>query len=146
MNTHYFKVILLFFVVACSGEAVKEKINQAGDVAGQTVGEFASGVKGGVEKAFEINITLSDGLKQQGLSLGKVSLKDSSGNDHVLTVYTIFGKAFNGAVTAKAFDHKDSEMGRVKLEISALKDEARFLEFRFDPRTNIDTDSRIVLE
>ena len=71
---------------------------------------------------------------------------DSSGHDNILTVYMIFNTDFNGMITAKAFDKKGAEMGRVKVPVDKKKEEAGFVEFRFDPRTNIDTDSKIILE
>ena len=138
--------LLALLVSACSSGDVKEKINQAGDVAGQTVGEFASGISSGVERAFEVKMELSAPLQAAGISLGKVSLNDSSGHDNILTVYMIFSADFNGMITTKAFDKKGAEMGRVKVPVGKKKEEAGFVEFRFDPRTNIDTDSKIILE
>lgn len=139
-------LFLLSFQLACSPIDVKEKINKAGDVAGQTVGEFASGISTGVEKAFEVNVELSEAIKKAGITIGKVTLEDSSGTDNVLTVYMIFDRDFKGSVTAKAFDSKGVEMGRVKTNIQAKKEDAAFCEFRFDKRTNIDTDSKVILE
>lgn len=139
-------VPVLLVLASCSGGTVKEKLNQAGDVAGQTVGEIASGVASGVKKALELKVELSEGLKQKGLRMGRVELNDSSGADNVLAVYLIFDRDFKGAITARVFDSHDAEMGRARVEAEALKDEAKFIEFRFDPRTNIDNDSRISLE
>lgn len=102
---------------------------------------------GGVEQAFNINIELSDHLKQKGIKLGKVILaNDSLGTDNMLNVYIIFDKDFKEPITLKAFDNRGLEMGRSKQEITATKDEARFYDFHFDKRTNIDTDSKIVME
>jgi len=138
--------LLLLTFGSCSTGDVKEKLNKAGDVAGQTVGEFASGVSSGVEKAFEVNLTLNPSLAAKGVSLGKVTLRDSAGKDNVLTVYMIFSQEFNSGITAKVFDANNAEMGRVKVQVEAGKDEAKFIEFIFDSRTNIDTDCKVMLE
>lgn len=139
-------LLISLLLTACSSGDVKEKINQAGDVAGQTVGEFASGISSGVEKAFEVKIGLNQMLINEGVSIGKVSLNDSGGNDNVLTVYMMFSRDFDRNITAKAFDSKGAEMGRVRAPVRFKTDEAGFVEFRFDPRTNIDSDSKIILE
>jgi hypothetical protein len=37
-------------------------------------------------------------------------------------------------------------MGRVKVPVKAGADEAMFVDFIFDPRTNIDNDSKVVIQ
>ena len=132
---------------ACSTEKIKEKINKTGDVAGQAVGEFTSGVASGVEKAIEPKIVLNEKLKSNGISFGKIIISgDSSNLENILTAYVIFGADFKGYLTAKAFDNKNREMGRVKVEVTGMKDDARYVEFRFDPRADIDNDSELIIE
>lgn len=144
----YFYLLLAASLLnSCSSGDVKEKINKAGDVTGQVVGEFASGVSSGVKKAFDVNVQLTDDLKRKGLVFGKTSVSsDKVGEDNLLTVYIIFNQDFSGSITSKAFDNKGLEMGRVKLDISGKKDEAKFIEFHFDKRTNIDNDSKLTIE
>jgi hypothetical protein len=133
--------------ISCSSDNVKESINKAGDVTGQAVGEFASGVSNGVEKAVEPQIVLSENLKNKGISFGKMTVaSDTAGTDNLLTVYVIFNQDFAGTFSAKAFDAKGAEMGRLKEEVSGKKDDARYVEFHFDKHTNIDNDSKITLE
>ncbi|MBK6837206.1 MAG: hypothetical protein IPG90_02110 [Bacteroidetes bacterium] len=141
--------IFLFFLLlfSCSSESVKEKINKAGDVTGQAIGEFTEGVSSGVEKAFDTKVLIADGLKAQGIECGKTTVSsDSSAADNLLTVYVIFNQDFSGEITAKAFDKVNNEMGRIKLAVNAKKDESRYLEFHFDPHTNIDHDSKLTIE
>ncbi|CAN5612146.1 hypothetical protein BH11BAC2_BH11BAC2_10530 [soil metagenome] len=138
---------VIVFLVGCSGSAVKEKINQAGDVTGQAVGEFASGVTSGMEKAFDVTVKPSANLIAKGISLGKSTVSSDSGaTDNLLTVYVIFKSEFNGALTIKAYDSKGIEMGRVKNDVTGKKEEAQYIEFHFDKRTNIDFDSKLELE
>lgn len=139
--------LVVVFLIGCSGSAVKEKINKAGDVTGQAVGEFASGVTSGMEKAFDVTVNPSADLLAKGISLGKSTVSSDSGaTDNLLTVYVIFQNDFTGSLTIKAFDNKGIEMGRVKNDVSGKKDEAKYIEFRFDKRTNIDFDSKLNLE
>jgi hypothetical protein len=60
------KIILytsFLFFGACSPDSIKEKINKAGDVAGQTAGEFIEGASKGVQKAFDIKLLYQICLK-----------------------------------------------------------------------------------
>lgn len=134
-------------LTACSGGAVKDGINKAGDVAGQAAGEFVEGAAHGVEKSFELNPVLAPTLQQKGISLGSYNVtSDSLGNDNVLTLYVIFDQPYSGALTAKVFDHKQLEMGRATVETTAAKGEAKYVEFAFDPRADIDSDTKVTLE
>ena len=142
-------IYVTFFVIlnACSSRSVKEKINQAGDVTGQAVGEFASGVSSGMGKAFDVKVSLSENLKDKGISFGKTTVSSDSGaTDNLLTAYLIFEKDFNESLTAKAFDSKGAEMGRVTINAAGKKGDAKYFEFHFDKRTNIDYDSKLTIE
>ena len=149
MRTLYVAASICFLLIGsgCSTSSIKENINKTGDAAGQAIGEFASGVSTGVKKAIEPKIELTDDLKNKGIALGKtVVSSDSLGKDNILVAYIIFNSDYTGTITAKAFDNKNLEIGRVKQPVKARKDETQYLEFRFDKRTDIDNDSRIALE
>jgi hypothetical protein len=147
MKIIYLFSVTIFFLASCSSCQVKEKANKAGDVAGQVIGEFASGVSNGVEEAWETSVVPNETLKSQGIQFGKTTVSsDSVGKDNLLTIYVIFNQDFKGQMTAKAFDSKGLEMGRVKVDVKGKKDEARFIDFHFDRRTNIDNDSKLAIE
>jgi hypothetical protein len=136
--------VLLF---ACSSTDIKENINKAGDVAGQTAGEFIEGASKGVQKAFDVKLELPEQLKAQGLEFGKASVtSDSLGTDNLLLLYVIFNKDFEGTLTAKVFDEQALEMGRTTIQVSGKKEEARFIEFHFDKRTNIDSKNKLTIQ
>lgn len=137
---------LLLLLTSCSGDAVKEKINKAGDVAGQAVGELATGVSTGVEKAMGVKVEVSPALSGKGISTGKITVSDSSATDNVLNVYTVFGSDFNGTITAKVYDQGNAEMGRSKVQVAAKKEDAKFIDFVFDKHTNLDNHCKVVLE
>lgn len=149
MNT---KIIIGLLFVAllmyqCTSTETKEKLKKVGDETGQTVGKLISGVTEGVEKAFEPKIDLPQNLKEKGIQFGKVSVaSDSIGDDNLLVVYIIFNQDFKGDLLAKTFDSKNLEMGRAKIFVEGKKEDAKFIEFHFDKRTNIDSDSKISIE
>ncbi len=140
-------IIFLAALPSCSGHSVKEKLNSAGQKAGEAVGEVVHGVSSGVENAFRVSIQVSGSLKQKGIELGQVRLgDDKQGKDNLLSVYFIFHNDYTGNITCKAFDNAGLEMGRSTEKIEGKAGDARFYDFRFDPRTNIDRDSKITME
>ncbi|MCW3103082.1 MAG: hypothetical protein JWO09_1522 [Bacteroidetes bacterium] len=145
---YYFFISLLSasFLFSCSSDAVKEKINSAGDLAGQTVGEFSKGLGNGVTKAFDVNITLSPPLLARGLKMGKNTVNSETGTDNVLNAYFIFEKDFSETLVSKVFDAKGQEMGRTTAVVEGKRGEAKFVDFSFDQHTNIDSDSKITIE
>ena len=144
---------ILFFALpalllaACSTETIKEKINKAGDVAGQTAGEFIEGASKGVQKAFDVEVQPAVMLKEKGLAFGKASIvSDSVGTDNLLLLYVIYNQDFEGTLTAKVFEAQDLEMGRARAAVSGKKGEAAFVEFHFDKRTDVDSKNKLTVE
>jgi hypothetical protein len=146
-NLLYSFLTFSFLLVACTSPETKNNINKVGDAAGQAVGEFVEGVTHGVQKAFDVTVQLPSNLADKGIKIGKTSVtSDSVGTDNLLLVYLIFEKDYSGEMTARAFDNKGLEMGRVAIKVSGKNKEARFFEFHFDRHTNIDSDSKLILE
>lgn len=140
-----FLLSVVIFCTACKSETVKEKINKAGDVAGQTAGELIEGISKGVQKAFEVEVTMDEKLKSTGVELGKTTVKsDTLGTDNVLVAYLIFNQNFKGKLLVTAKD-KGKEFGRVLLPFEAKKDEAHFVEFHFGEHVNIDSKNSLEL-
>jgi hypothetical protein len=139
--------IIGFLFTACSSTSIKEKINKAGDVAGQTAGEFLEGASKGVKKAFDVTVILPSDLKEKGVEFGKATVSsDSIGTDNLLVVYVIFNKDFEGKLIAKVYDDQSLEMGRSIVTLNGKKDETKFVEFHFDKRTNIDSKNKLTIE
>ncbi len=140
-------LVITLPMMSCGGNTVKDGINKAGDVAGQAAGEFVEGAAHGVEKSFELNPIIDPALQAKGVALGSYNVSsDSVGNDNVLTLYVIFNQPFQGPLLAKVFDHKQLEMGRATSEVTATKGEAKYIDFKFDPHANIDSDTKVTLE
>lgn len=138
---------LTLILFSCSTDNIKEGINTVGDAAGQTAGEFIEGAAKGVSKAFDVKVTLPEELKKQGVEFGKTYItSDSVGTDNLLMVYVIFNKDYSDTLKAKVYDDHQLEMGRTTAIVSGKKDEAKFVEFHFDKRTNIDSKSLLTVE
>lgn len=134
-------------LAACSGSDIKEKINKAGDVAGQTAGEFIEGASKGVKKAFDVKVEMQPELKNKGLEFGKTTItSDTIGEDNLLLLYVIFNQDFTDSLTAKIYDEQMLEMGRAHVAVSAKKGEAKFVEFRFGKHSDIDSKNKITIE
>lgn len=147
MMKKLFIPIFALFIFSCSTDDIKEGVNTVGNVAGQTAGEFIEGAAKGVEKAFDVKVSMSDALKKDGLEFGKTYItSDSASTDNLLMVYVIFNKEYSDTLKARVFDEKQLEMGRTTAIVQGKKDEAKFVEFHFDKRTNIDSKNVLTVE
>jgi len=142
---HLLLLFALLFLFSCHS-SVKEKINTVGDAAGETAGEFFKGVGKGIDNALEVKITHPKYITERGLEFGKTTVSSNGGTDNVLSVYILFKKDFKGRLTSKVFDTKGQETGRTAADVEGKAGEARFTDFVFDTRTNIDSDYRITIE
>lgn len=128
-------------------EKSKHTINKAGEVVGNAGSEFADGMRKGVEKTFSNPIELSPALIAKGLQTGKIIVSSSdSGTDNVVSAYVIFNGDIDQSVTMKLFSDDRQEFGRVTQTIKGTKGEARYIDFTFDKRTNIDSKGKITVE
>lgn len=147
------KILLLMGLVAtvaaCNSfkEKSKNTINKAGEVVGKAGSEFADGMKKGVEKTFANPMEVSADLRAKGLQTGKVLINGTdSTTDNIVSAYLIFDGDINQSVTMRLFSDAGQEFGRVKQSLKAAKGEARYVDFVFDKRTNIDGKGKITLE
>lgn len=147
-----FSVLILAASLALSscnwiGDKTKKAINKTGEVVGEGASEFGKGVASGVENTFDSEVSVADVLKQKGVSIGKFSIgTENSSNKNKLTVYLVFSNDFNGNVSAKIFDKSGKEYGRTSVIVTAKKGEAKYADFVFDPRTDVESKSKFVLE
>jgi len=146
MNIKYFLPYSCLVLVACGGADVNEKIQKASEKAGQAVSEVAKGVSKGVKSSFEIHISKIDSTALKAIDFGKIDLKSKDGTDNMLSIYLIFKQDFSRRLLIKVYDNKGLEMGRSSQLVKGKKDEAGFIDFIFDKRTNIDNDSKITIE
>lgn len=140
--------VLTVLALACSCSKVKEKtketLNKGGETVGEMATEFTEGVTEGVDRTLDSKIVLSDGLKQQGIALGKYHIEsDTLGNNNKIVVYLITEKAFKGSLTFKVSDKKGVEFGRSRLTLDTKAGAANYYDVVFDPRTDIEVKSTI---
>jgi hypothetical protein len=146
-------VIVSLFVsfVLTSCDWAKDKtratLHKGGEIVGKAGSEVVDGVAKGVEESFANLVETSTGIESNGIKLGssKVIGTDST-TDNIVSVYLIFDKKFQGKITAKAIDNQGLEFGRVVTTIMADSGQAKFVDFEFDRRTNIDRNDRVRLE
>lgn len=147
MPSCIFMCFFILLITGCSRCSVKEKLNSGGQKAGEVMGEVVHGVGTGLKNAFQVQLKLSDSLKNKGLSVGQIQLSGiDEGTDNLLSVYFIYSADVRVAITCRAFDNRGFEMGRIADTIAGKKGSAAFHDFIFDKRTNIDSDSKIVVE
>ncbi|MBY0427105.1 MAG: hypothetical protein K2Q22_15830 [Cytophagales bacterium] len=146
------KYLLLLFPLALSScdwakQKTKETVNKTGEVVAKTGSEFVDGVSKGIEKTFQNEVVFSEPLKKHGLSSGKIIIHgtDSSSNN-ILTTYLIFNGNVDQDITIKVFSDEGQEYGRVKQHIAGVQGEAKYVDFVFDKRTNIDGKGKLIFE
>jgi len=128
-------------------QGAKGTINKTGQVVGTGASEFFGGVKEGVDRTFQCTVSLSDSLKMKGLDIGKFAITDSNtNNDYMLTCYFIFNKDFKQTIMVKVLDKTGKEYGRAKMDIQGIKGDAKYCDFNFDKRTDIESKSTFIME
>jgi hypothetical protein len=146
------KYIILFLTISfCSCNWAKEKtkdtVNKTGEVVAKAGSEFVDGVAKGVEKTFQNKVVLSNQLQKQGLKTGKIIINNSdSATDNILTTYLIFDENFEMKITVKLIAENGQEYGRISQKIKGIKDEAKYFDFVFDKRTNINGKGTVIFE
>lgn len=146
-KNYLFCLCIFILVNSCRTETGNERMQGATEKVGETASKAVKGLKTGIEKATKINIELSDNLKTRGLTLGKTKLDSKNGGRHnMLNIYMIFDKKMNRNVLLKVFNNQNEEIGRTKTLITGDAGEAKYFDFIFDKRTNIDRDFKIVME
>lgn len=138
-------LLIAFLISSCS--RCNNAVNEASNKAGETTGNIVKNVTNGVKNAFDVKAQLSATLTAGGISTGKLQLSSANGgSDNVLSIYLIFNKDFKGNITTKVFDVTGLEMGRSTVAVTGKANEAKYIDFIFDKRTNIDNDSKLMIE
>ena len=140
---------LLFIFISCdwAKEKTKNTVNKSGEIVAKTGSEFVDGVSKGVEKTFENDVVVSEELKKAGLKTGKIVVNNSdSAQNNVITAYLIFDKKFNQNVIIKILNEDNNEYGRSNQIITAGKNEAKYFDFGFDKRTQIEGKGKLLFE
>ena len=145
----YLFLLLTVTLLSCNWAKTKAKdtVNEAGQVAGKAGSEFVNGVAKGIEKTFQNEVVLSDDLKMKGVKTGKIIIHGSDSTvDNILSVYFIFDKDFNQGITIKVISNEGQEYGRLTQVVTGRQGEAKYLDFIFDKRTNIDGRGKLQIQ
>ncbi|HEV3324627.1 MAG TPA: hypothetical protein VG052_03455 [Puia sp.] len=145
----YLFLLLTVTLLSCNWAKTKAKntVNEAGQVAGKAGSEFVNGVAKGIEKTFQNEVVLSDDLKMKGVKTGKIIIHGSDSTDNnILSVYFIFDKDFNQSITIKVISNEGQEYGRLTQVVTGRQGEAKYLDYIFDKRTNIDGRGKLQIE
>ena len=125
----------------------KETVNKTGEVVAKTGSEFVNGVSRGIEKTFQNDVVFPDQLKMKGLKTGKIIIHGTdSTTDNILTTYLIFDSNLDQDITIKVISDEGQEYGRATQHITGQKGEAKYFDFVFDKRTNIDSKGKLLFE
>lgn len=128
-------------------EKTKDTLHKGGEIIAKAGSEVADGVRTGIDESFANLVKTNSALTAKGASIGRVLVSGTdSTTDNQLSVYIIFEKAFDGAVMARVIDKNGLEFGRATQQITGAAGDAKFVEFIFDPRTNIDKGDQVILE
>ena len=128
-------------------EKTKDTLHKGGEIIAKAGSEVADGVRTGIDESFANLVKTNSALTAKGVSIGRVLVSGTdSTTDNQLSVYIIFEKAFDGAVMARVIDKNGLEFGRATQQITGAAGDAKFVEFIFDPRTNIDKGYQVILE
>jgi hypothetical protein len=140
-------ISVMFIASSCRTDEGNERLANTGKKVGESAATAVKSLKSGIEKATKLNIELSENLKTRGLTAGKVALDSKDGGRHnMLNIYMIFDKKINRNVSVKVYNSQGQEIGRCKALVSGDAGEAKFVDFIFDKRTNIDRDNKIIME
>ncbi len=131
---------------SCATDEGNEKLANASEKVGKSTANAVKGIKKGIEKVTQINIEVSETLKNKGISTGKVKLDSKGGRHNLLNVYMIFEKNINRTISLKVYNSDGLELGRSKTLVKGNAGDAIFVDFLFDTRTNIDRDNKVIME
>jgi hypothetical protein len=124
---------------------VKEKANRTSNKAGQLVGEsagnFFTGVGAGIDKTITTyDIRLSEDLKNAGIATTIAKRTDGSASNNwqqTLSIYMRNSAPLKGALRICLFNDKDQEIGRATTPIDFAKDDARYVSFTLEKETPV---------
>lgn len=137
-------IFCLLIITSCN--SIKDKTNQTIHKTAETVGEVGTKVVtkigDGVANTLKSQILIDTALIRSGIENGKFMFNDDKeGNHNILSVYFIFNKNFDGQLQVFAFDESQLEYGRATTKVTAKAGEAKYIDFMFDKRVNLENKS-----
>ncbi|HEX5026682.1 MAG TPA: hypothetical protein VFV68_15485 [Agriterribacter sp.] len=146
---YFFILLTIGFLTSCNWfkQKAKDTVNKSGEIVAKTGSELVDGVSKGVEKTFQNTVIFSGELQKDGLKAGKFIINSTDSSiDNILTGYLIFDSNMERNITVKVFNENGQEYGRVSQHVQGQKGEAKYIDFVFDKRTNIDGKGKVSFE
>lgn len=98
-----------------------------------------------MDLTFQSHIEVDSSLVRSGVHTGKFSIQKAD-SLYILSVYGIFEKNIDREISVRVYDEKGQEYGRSHTHVMGHAGDASYLDFHFDPRTDIESRSRFVLQ
>jgi hypothetical protein len=133
-------IVLIMALAACTPDNKgAEKIPVSG-TGSQTTPAATQSIAG--------KIQVSDDLKSKGFKFGKYAIEKGNGSDNfnVLHVYVSFNNDAKEMVNVRVYDKKENEYGRTSKKVKGKNGDAKWIDFEFDSRTNLEDGSRFEIE
>ena len=137
MKKGLFLITTAMLLASCSFfvDQAKDTVKKVSEISEEAANQAATKA----DKSGTMALQLSEELAKAGVKLGAHTISSTDeGNDNKLSIYFIFEKDFQKTVVIKVLNKQQVEVGRIKQEVKGKKDEATYIDFVFDPRTNID--------
>jgi hypothetical protein len=122
------------------GEGLKNSGKEAASALSEGLGAVIKGTEEGFDKSLtKVKLKADTSVSVFGCQIGKCGKYFSDSlRTNVVSVYTVFNENFNKEFILYAFDGENLEVGRVKQKLNEKEGAARYVDFAFDKRVNID--------
>lgn len=122
------------------GEGLKSSGKDAVSALTEGVGAIIKGAEEGFDKGLtKVNVKADTSVAVYGIKIGKSGKYfNDSLKVNAVSVYMVFEENVNTDVIMTATDKDNQEVGRVKQKVNEKEGTAKYIDFIFDKRTNID--------
>lgn len=138
--------VLVYVFDDLASEKSQASLNATGEKVGKTTTAFIKGVTKGVDETFKNNLELAPLLAEAGISTGQYKVSSvGDGKRNRLSVYLIFDRTVTRQIFVRLIDAEGNEYGRTSATVKGNSGEARYVDFIFNPPTEIERRGTIQL-
>jgi hypothetical protein len=122
------------------GEGLKTSGKSAISALTEGIGAVVKGAEVGFDKGLtKVNVKADTSVNVFGIKIGKCGkFYSDSLKTNVVSTYAIFNENFDNELLLVATDNENQEVGRVKQKVNEKEGSAKYVDFAFDKRMNID--------
>lgn len=145
MTKHGWLLAATACLLGCGGNEDRP-VHAAGQKVGETAVEFVAGLGQGIDRQMVVVVDLSPDVTELGLqkTMAKALTMEQRATKG-MSIYFIADKAVKTALLAKALNADGVEIGRAAVDIELAEDEARYVNFVFDPQTDMQLVAKYVV-